>query len=364
MPTLLTHSSNSTFKVCRKRYWFAYEVGLRRTTDAKALRMGSAFHLALEVPSEPVAAVHEYYADKPEPIEQHDWDIERETVAELVNCYAWRWESSSIRYLAKEQSFNLPLVNPETGRASKTFRLAGKIDGIAVLEDGRHAVIEHKTQSESLDADSDLWRRLRIDHQITMYVMAARLLGYDVATVLYDVMRKPTIVASDVPLLDDDGLKIVTYTDGQRVHTNAGKPRQTGDKAKGYTLQTRPMTPEEWATKLRDDIGRRPEWYYARTEIPRLDDDIAEFQAELWDIAKVIRDAQLHDRFYRTCNRDCSFCPYFELCSAKYNPLMDAVPEGFFITTNLHSELGDPNATTNGTPEAAASTGPGTDIPF
>lgn len=363
---LLTHSSTSTFKVCRKRYWFTYEIGLRRDIDAKALRMGSVYASALETNSstDAAATVMQRYAHKPEPLDQHAWDLERETVAETASCYFWRWASPGIKYLAKEFSFELPLINPETGRASKTFRVAGKMDGVVVLEDTRNAVMENKLQSESLDAESDLWRRLRIDHQITMYVMAARRLGYDVATVLYDVARKPTITAGDVPLLDEDGMKIVMYTDGKRVHTNKGKPRQTGDKAKGYLLQTRPMAPEEWAEKLRNDIGRRPEWYYARTEIPRLDNDIAEFERELWDIAKVIRDAQLHDRFYRTCNRDtCSLCPYFELCSAKHDPRMDAVPEGFFITTNLHPELGDCNA--NSTIQTAAEvTGTGADIPF
>lgn len=46
---LITHSRLDCFKRCRKRHWFAYEIGLRRETDAKALRMGSAYHDGLEV---------------------------------------------------------------------------------------------------------------------------------------------------------------------------------------------------------------------------------------------------------------------------------------------------------------------------
>ena len=44
---LLTYSRQQSFKTCRKRAWWEYEVGVRRIVDAKALRMGSAYHAGL-----------------------------------------------------------------------------------------------------------------------------------------------------------------------------------------------------------------------------------------------------------------------------------------------------------------------------
>lgn len=44
---LLTNSRSTSFKLCRRRHWYEYEIGLRPTVDAKALRMGSAFHEGL-----------------------------------------------------------------------------------------------------------------------------------------------------------------------------------------------------------------------------------------------------------------------------------------------------------------------------
>jgi hypothetical protein len=88
--------------------------------------------------------------------------------------YQWRWAGARLEVVATEQAFRVPLVNPATGKATPTFELAGKIDGIVRLEDGRLAVKESKTCSEDLGADSDYWRRLRIDHQITLYMLAAR----------------------------------------------------------------------------------------------------------------------------------------------------------------------------------------------
>ena len=56
---LLTHSRMESFKRCRRRHYFEYEVGLRKQTDAKALRMGSAGHEGLDVLKHRQAAVFE-----------------------------------------------------------------------------------------------------------------------------------------------------------------------------------------------------------------------------------------------------------------------------------------------------------------
>jgi len=104
------------------------------------------------------------------------------------------------------------------------------------------------------------------------------------------------------------------------------------------------MTCDEWITKLMADIGERPTFYYARQEIPRLDQDIREFQSELWDIQMTIREAQRGDRWYRTVSRDtCPYCAYFGLCTSKFDPSMSlkCVPEGFVYSENRHPELGD-----------------------
>lgn len=343
----ITHSRQDSFKTCRKRHYWEYEVGLRRAIDAKPLRMGTAFHAGLDAikhnltMDDAYAAARACYGLQPPEYDTAEWEIEQETVAGLLSGYAWRWSESRIKILATEQSFRLPLLNPETGSPSTIFELAGKIDGICELEDGRLAVLEHKLLGDTIDAGSDYWRRLQLDHQVTLYVYAARQLGYAVDTVLYDVTRKPTIKPTAVPLLDGDGFKIVLDRDGQRVLNKNGKPRQTADTELGYVIQSRPMTTTEWLDKLVGDIGERPEYYFCRQEIPRLDQDIAEFQSELWDIQKTIRDAQRLDRWYRTVNRNtCPMCSCFALCTTKFDPSSIAeLPEGFVRVADVHPEL-------------------------
>jgi citrate lyase gamma subunit len=377
---LLTYSRTQDFKSCRRRHYWAYEVGIRPTLDAKALRMGTAYHAGLDVLKQgkmydfAAEAVRAQYADVPtETVDRASaWDFECETVVALVSGYEWRWSEQKLKVIASERTFCLPLVNPETGASSRAWMLAGKIDGIVELEDGRLAVLEHKLQGDDIEPESEYWRRLQLDHQITLYVYAARQLGYDVATVLYDVARKPTIRTEQVPILDEQGLKIVLDASGKRVAkrkkplkkcercggTGEMEPecdgterpypcgctfdgwRQTGDMEKGYVLQSRPMTCEEWTGKLVEDIGQRPRFYYARQEIARLDQDIADFQVELWDIQKTLREAQLTNRWYRTVGRDtCPWCPYFGLCTSKFNPTTGLIPEGFQYVVDKHPEL-------------------------
>ena len=363
---LLTHSRQDAFKVCRRKHWFAYEIGLRKTVDAKALRMGSAYHAAIEqlntatLPEtaleQAVDTVRAVYDNCPEMIEPLEWAYECETVIRLACGYQWRWADDRMEHVVSEQSFCLPLLTPATGRPTPNCQLAGVIDGIERLEDGRLACREAKLFGEDLGPDAPFWRRLRIDHQLSIYLIAARQLGHEVATVLYDVTRKPTIAPTSVPILDDDGMKVVLDQNGMRVFTKQNKPRQTGDVKQGWVLQSRPMTTEEWGDKLTGDIVHRPDYYYARAEVARLDSELDECRQELWEVQQAIREAQRAGRWYRTCNRNtCSFCAYFDLCTCGYNPKIDPLPDGFEVVQDVHPELGDRHART---PAGQASTAP------
>lgn len=364
---LLTFSRMDAFKVCRKKHQFAYELAIRREVDAKALRMGSAYHAALECLAnrEPLEAAAEtirrHYANAPPTMEEYEWAIECETVIRLACGYQWRWQDSGIEFIAAEMAFELPLVNPETGKPTPIWKLAGKIDGIVRLLDGRLAVLETKLMGDDISQDASLWRRLRIDHQISLYVIAARRLGYDVDTVLYNCARKPAIKPVEVPILDEQKQKIVLDERRERVYNKNGSPKQTGSTAEGWFVQSRAMTPDEWGEKLNDDIAARPEFYFQRIEVPRIDSDLAAFEIELWEIQQTIRDAQNKDRWYRTVNRHtCDFCSVFDLCSNQGFDLSGPLPEGFVRVTDIHPELERDNANRNSAPAAEEIAAPAT----
>ena len=341
----LTHSAMACARRCLRQYHYRYEIGLRRLRDAVALRMGAAVHLGLALQSsgtphgDAITEATRTYQRVPHWAEPHEWQIERETVANLLAGYFWRYLNDSLAYVEVEKSWRMPLVNPRTGRASRTYRLAGKRDGIVRTPDGRVFVLERKTTGEDIGPDSDYWLRLRCDPQISLYVLSARHDGPDVAGVIYDVVRKPTIRPRQVPVLDDDGLKVVTDDrTGERVLNKNGKPRQSAGA--GMTLATRPETPGEYGERLLSDIGDRPDFYFQRREVPRLEDDLEEFRLECWQQAKLLSDCRRWGRWFRTVGpHTCSFCEYANLCLQSITVSPESPPDGYEIVTDVNPEL-------------------------
>lgn len=318
---VLTSTRLSTMRRCLRQHYLRYELGLARDREDAALRIGSAFHKGLEARhggldrERAVAAAIDGYDAMPDWANATAWQVERETVAAMLEGHFWRYGNDDVEYIAVERTFELPLIDPATGIASPTFTVAGKIDAVVRLPDGRIAVLEYKTSGEDIGRDAEYWLRLRIDPQISLYVLAARALGFDAATVLYDVTRKPTI------------------------------------------RLRRDETPTQFGERLRTDIGDRPDYYFARREIPRLEQDLAEHQPEVWQQARALvghrdraeqlgRDAQ-HAWFRNVGRFTCGTCSFADLClqSIAVDPTGTVAPSGFRFLSNVHPELtiqGDP----------------------
>lgn len=343
----LTHTRLLTLRKCPKQHQLRYELGLVPTRDAGApRRMGSAFHTGQEAHNRGAddAGVMEAalagYETCPTYADAQDWGVERETVRTLLAGHLWRYSADNVEVIAVELPFDIPLINPDTGAASRTFTLAGKIDAIIRLSDGRLAVLEYKTAGEDITPDSEYWLRLRCDSQISQYVIAARAIGYDIACVMYDVTRKPTIKPLAVPLLDEQGLKIVLDAAGNRVVKKDGTPRQSASTADGYILQTRTESPEEFGARLLNDIGDRPDYYYQRREVPRLEDELTAYQLEVWQQAQQLMAAQRCGRWFRNVGRwSCGYCDYANLCLNNISVQPGTAPGGYEFVSDVNPEL-------------------------
>ena len=226
-------------------------------------------------------------------------ELQVATLAALLTGYYKCYAHDPIKELRPEQEFQFPLAG------SRTFDEAGKIDGLGIHEDGRPLLLEHKTTSDSVTPDSDYWLRLRANNQIMAYVHAARACGHPVELILYDVTRKPCI-------------------------------RQ---KAK--------ETVEEYGERLTADTLERPEFYFARREVPVLDQDLDEFVIQRLEISRIILSlrrasraaAKPHQAWPRNCSSmTCNFCDYREFClqNIEVNP---AQPPAGFIVGEKNSEL-------------------------
>lgn len=324
---LLTNSRMASARFCMKSCWFKYELGWRRIRVAKALGMGSAMHIGRErynkgdPDATAIVAALKQYEEIPEWADPYDWAVERETVQALLAGYFWRYGQNDIEVIVTEQVFKLPLVNPDTDTASRTFLRAGKIDGIGRLPDGRIIVDEFKSTGDPIDSDSGYWQRLRCDAQCSMYVCAARDLGHpEINVVIYDVVHKPGM--------------------GPKRATPIDKRKYKKDNTLYANMREEDETPDEFGKRLLEDIGERPDFYYQRREVPRLEDELTEFRHDMWNQAKMLIEAKKHCRWFRNVSKfTCPMCEFNVVCLESVRVDPDAPPAGFEILENVHPEL-------------------------
>lgn len=309
---VLTHSRLSCFRTCPRKHYIRYELGVRPAETGFALRVGSAFHAALEAVDknlDPAEAIGDRLED--------DYDVA--LVAAMFDGHRRQYSDAEIEPVAAEQSFEIPLVNPATGRQTPTFRLAGVIDRIVRLPDGRLALMEYKTTSRDFAPGADYWLRLYMDQQLSIYILAARQLGYDIDTILYDVTRRPSM------------RPLKATPEESRKYTKAG--------ALYANQRDRDETPAEYAGRVAQDIADRPGYYFARIEIARLQQDIDACAAEVWQQQKTIRSMQHADAWYR--NPGACFspfaCEYLPIC--QQDDLAERTPSGFVRSAEIHPEL-------------------------
>jgi hypothetical protein len=327
---LLTASALTTLLSCMRKYYYRYELGLKSTAERAALSFGTAWHRVMEARWQGKTA-EEALSLALGDIETLD-ETQVATLTGLLTGYYKAYAEDPIKELHPEQEFQFALAG------SRSFDVAGKIDGLGTMTDGRPVLLEHKTTSDSVAPDSDYWLRLRANGQIMQYVHAARLCGLPVEVVLYDVCRKPSIRPKLIPVLDEQGRKIINDATGRRVLKKDGTPRESaGD---GMILQTREETPEEYGQRLTEDTLARPEFYFARREVPVLDQDLAEFEVQRLEISRMIlslrrasrKTEKPHQAYPRNCSEmTCSFCDYKDFCLQNISVDQANPPAGFTV---------------------------------
>ena len=329
---LLTHSRMSCAKTCLRKHHYRYVLGITSYTTAAPLRFGGNAHLAWELWSKgatPEEAINQAIAEY-DNADDYELQIERITLATMLAGYFWYYRNDNLIYEEIEGGFCLPLMNPNPGKrqsVSRTFKLAGKRDGIVRLN-GRRFLLERKTTNADISDGSEYWLRLRCDQQISLYIIAAQQADVDVSEVLYDVMRKPTIH----PYRATPKEKLRYRKDGE-LYANCREINES---------------PDDYGERLWQDILERPEFYYQRREVPRLHDELELCKQEAWAIADWLRKGYS----FRNVSYLCSKCEFVTLCLQSISVDLDNIPVGFNLLENKHPELeenNDNNSTTDST---------------
>ncbi len=308
---LLTPSRVKSYSACPRRHHYSYTLGVRSaSTGSSATRFGSAAHAAIET----------YWRERAsgaEPLADHDgylvlWPSVEAALADwfdvvgeeafirlhaLVELYCASWNARAVEVLAIERRFELPLLHPRSRKPHPYFWLGGKLDLLLRLEDGRVALIDHKTTSSDPGAGSDYRRRLLLDPQPTIYLAGCDVIGHPADLVLYDVLVKPG--------------------EERLLATPAEKRRYTKD-GKLYSAQREhDESLEDYEARVRSKVFESPAKYFVTFEVPKPDAELAAMQSNLWAIASEL--LRVEELGFARQNAGACFdyggCEYLPVCT-------------------------------------------------
>lgn len=319
-----TYSMWSLFRNCRKAAHWRYVLELVPLEKDRNLSFGSLIHTCLETwhGTRDLAAALEH-VDKACVNRAQDEEQRRvwHLATALMKGYAARYATEEFEVVALEKAFEGEIINPETSAASRSFTLAGKVDGIVRVGD-EHFLLEHKTAAT---VDASYLERLWTDFQVTLYAhYIEQALGIRISGVLYNLLVKARLQQSA-------GETEVEF-EARRAELIAKS--KTGKSSAKRRL---PETDEEFQARLADkyaELGmfHREMLYLSREQFTTL-------RAELWELTQAFLDARRRDVWYQNtsfCFQYGRPCPYFALCRSGGSP---NVRDNFYQHVAPHEEL-------------------------
>lgn len=188
-------SAANTFRRCPRLYYNSYILGWMEASEASWLKFGTKIDNLLEIIDtsnlqmalEAIPTMFEDIYDQ--------MDVE---VLLTLFCQEFGHEILPPVDLygqpGNQHAFYINYQgNPVTGLISMT--VSGKIDKVTII-DGEIGVMEGKTTTQPINANSPYWKKLDLDPQIACYVWGlSKELGKPVNWVWYQVIRRPNATA-------------------------------------------------------------------------------------------------------------------------------------------------------------------------
>ena len=360
-------TSITDYKLCSTLYFLRHVLRLRPIETPDSARQGTNWHRCLEILTDPnggrdamIAHLNETYANCPPSVELTDWEVERTILLYSAIGWQWHWQDDQIETIAREVHFERQVNNVYSRR--------GKIDRI-IRRLQRLLLGEYKSTTKPIDPGAFYWDRLKLDSQLTLYLIEARhaqlaggLEQYGISAtdplisgMLYDVWCKPKIRPKKLSIADSkkfvengeyfgEEFKVEVFDGGAGIGLDQIKINDTpaelisGTTPKPTKKNPSPEqpfaireTPEMFGARLLADIRDNPEKHFARKEIARTDQELAKADEEYYNLARLADIATKRDLWYRNehqCDATyrCSFHPicYYDLDVSEGN-----VPDGF-----------------------------------
>lgn len=299
---ITTYSMWSKFRNCRKACEWRYLKELVPVERDHNLDLGSVIHACLELwhrhrdLERVLNHINGAYPDRGgEEKQRADWHL----ATAMMKGYAARYSEEDFEVVELEKTFEGPIINPATGAASRSFTLAGKVDGI-VKKDGQFFLIENKTASL---IDSAYLERLWGDFQIITYCWyVEQTLGLRISGIIYNVLAKSK-------------LRQRQGETNEEYQTRCAELIAKSKTGKTSAKQKMAETDEEFQ-------GRLGEWYaqpdaFHREPLFISRDQFETLRLELWELTRSFLDARRRGIFYQNSSQCFTYgrpCAYFALC--------------------------------------------------
>jgi hypothetical protein len=388
----LSATANADFQSCQRRYQLTYLHDLTQDRDKDSLRMGSNWHKVHEVLEAKAGVVcpecsrheeirpdcylcgatgyvltspmdrvvrylNQVYVVVPDNKTPEDWELERTILLYSLSGHHWFHSGSEDQreVIGSEIKFEVPVINPSTGRKMPKAVFVGKIDRLVRDRDtGLVYVWERKSTRRSITS-TDYWDGLTQGDQISGYLYGGRYaqkcgalraygIGKDdtpIQGAWCDVWHKPDIKPKALSQADtkaflesgeycgekfDVNMSPVSCKEGHILINGLQVPAIPGQR--GFAIRE---TPEMYGARLLQDIASRPEHYFAQREVSRTDQELEVFQGRLFRLAKQIRAVEKGDLWVEN-NRACEtpfYCEFRDLCRSGVEVGPDTVPVGY-----------------------------------
>ena len=324
---VLTYSALNTFRNCPRKYKHRYIDNLRPRARAEALSFGGIVHGAIELwyrtvhnPMRLAIVLDTMDQQFPErnvdDLQKSHWHLARA----MFTGYARRYATEDFEIVEVEKEFVGEIRNPDTGRQSQTFRIAGKVDAIVRCHDGMY-LLEHKTAA-SIDANylDKLWT----DTQISLYTHYLREMGYPIVGVIYNVLLKSRLKQS----------RGETQAEYEVRHAELAAKNKSG---KSTAKRQLPESDADFQVRLAEWYAR-PEAFH-REFIYLSEDRLAMLQDEVWEITQQYLDARRRGKWLLNTSNCFSYqrpCEYLAYCQSGFNP---NVADNLYQIALPHEEL-------------------------
>lgn len=321
---ITTYSFWNTFRNCRKACEWRYLRELVPVGQEHALSFGTLIHSCLEMwhGGTGLDGVLDFIdGSLPTRREDEQEKSGRLLARAMMTGYAARYRTEEFEIVALEKAFEGRITNPVTGAASRSFVLAGKVDGIVRV--GRdYYLLEHKTASH---VDGDYLEKLWCDFQVTLYChYVEQTLGIKIAGVIYNVLVKAKLQQGQGETeLEFEARRAELLAKSKTGKSSATRKLPESDEAFHARLLAKYAEP---------GMFHREVLYISRDQFDAM-------RSDLWEFTQQFLDARRRGVFYRNTSHCFAYhrpCAYFPLCRSNGS---ENVIDNFYETKPPHEEL-------------------------